>query len=165
MLVAPVVSTLGGSWPPVAPAVSVLAAAHRSSVIPAVSTPDCAARRKSALPAVSTRSDSQAFGRAKGQYPPPAVAWCLSRCALHGSIRVRTEPLFLRVHGFVAYVALHGSIRVGPDRTAVPPSPRLRSVRLSSLVPRSRDRASPRQHGVLLLHSIHAHSYDAGTII
>ena len=141
MLVAPVVSTLGGSWPPVAPAVSVLAAAHRSSVIPAVSTPDCAARRKSALPAVSTRSDSQAFGRAKGQYPPPAVAWCLSRCALQGSIRV------------------------GPDRTAVPPSPRLRSVRLSSLVPRSRDRASPRQHGVLLLHSIHAHSYDAGTII
>ena len=41
MLVTPVVSTLGGSRPPVAPAVSAsaLAAAHRPSVAPAVSTP------------------------------------------------------------------------------------------------------------------------------
>ena len=55
---------------------------------------------------------------------------------------------------------LHGSIRVGPGRTAVPPSRRPRSARLPSLVPRSRDRASPRRHGVLRPHSIHAHSSD-----
>ena len=57
---------------------------------------------------------------------------------------------------------LHGSIRVGPGRTAVPQSRRPRSVRLPSLVPRSRDRASPRRHSVLSPHSIDAHSSDLG---
>ena len=69
-LVAPVVRTLGCSWLPFAPAVSVLAAAPRPSVAPAVSNWNYAARRMSAPPEVSTRCGSQAFSRAKDQYPP-----------------------------------------------------------------------------------------------
>ena len=105
MLVAPVVSTLGGSWPPVAPAVSVLVVAHRPSVAPAVSTPDYAARRGSASQAVSNRSGSQAFSRAKGQFRLQKRPGTCPRCVMHGSIRVgRAEPPFLQVDGFAAYV-------------------------------------------------------------
>ena len=53
MLVTPVVSILGGSLPP---------------VVPAVSTP---ARLMSAAPAVSTHGGSQAFSLAKDQYLSP----------------------------------------------------------------------------------------------
>ena len=64
MLVALVVSTLGGSRPPVAPAVSVLAAVHRP-VTPAVSTPNYTVRRMSSAPAVSA-FDAQLAGLTNG---------------------------------------------------------------------------------------------------
>ena len=127
--VAPVVSTLGGSWPPVAPAVSALVVAHRPSVAPAVSTPGYAARRESASPAVSTRRSAHR----------PLVAPKVSSAS---SSSLVPAPWCL----------LHGSIRVGPGRTAVPPSRLPHSVRLPSLVPRSRDRASQGRHSVLRQH-------------
>ena len=65
MLVAPVVSTRGGSWPPVAPAVSVSAAAHIHASRPYPGLRGCAGSQRRP-PGVSTRSGSRAFGRAKG---------------------------------------------------------------------------------------------------
>ena len=58
---------LGGSRPPVAPAVS---------------TPNHAARRMSAAPAVSTRRGSKAFSPAKGQYLPLAVTVSGAYCTV-----------------------------------------------------------------------------------
>ena len=96
MLFAPIVSTHGGSQPQVAPAVSVMAAAHRPSDAPAASTPNPTARWMSAAAAVSTRGGSQAFSRAKGQYPPPAVTCNLSPgayCTVYPSRRYPSRPL------------------------------------------------------------------------
>ena len=109
VLVAPVVSTLGGSWPPVAPAVSVLLAAHRPSVAPAVSTPDYAARRKSVSPAVSTSRSAHmplVAPKVSSASSSTTVAWYLPPGAYCTVISKsgRAEPPFLRVDGLVAYV-------------------------------------------------------------
>ena len=97
-----------------------------------------------------------------------------SRCSLLPRSALPLSPSSLRVvrvaDAFVSPVTcprciLHGSIRVGPGgpgRIVVSPSRSLRSVRLPFLVSRGRDRASPRPHGVLRPHSIHAHSSDRG---
>ena len=98
-----------------------------------------AAHRPSVAPAVSTPDYA-----ARRKSASPAVS---TRSGSQASNRAKGQIHLQQWPGTCPRCVLHGNIRVGPSRTAVP---------------RSRDRASPRRHGVLRPHSIHAHSSDRG---
>ena len=143
IVVAPVVSTLGG--------------ARAASRAPAAVSVSACLRGSQAV----SRACRQCHAAARLMWRLPLVP---TVTAAHGPL---VAPKVSTRHGqwpgTCSWCILHGGIRVGPGQVVVSPSRSLRNVRLTILLPRGRDRAClARRHGVLHQPSINAHSSDRG---